>query len=107
MNCPKCKDEYQGDNFCSNCGAALREKCPECGEMEAIGRAVCETELEKMESAEFEYVNKSGGLLFLLGVVLGISAFILPGALGTASAYFATGKVVNYMIGSDSRNWLY
>lgn len=47
MICPKCKSENQKGNFCSHCGNPLREKCPECGKMESIGRPVCETKVAK------------------------------------------------------------
>jgi hypothetical protein len=58
MTCPKCKSENQEGNFCSNCGNKLKEKCPECGEMEPIGRPVCETRLEQAESKRYDYTSR-------------------------------------------------
>lgn len=50
MICPKCNKEIPYDhNLCGYCGNPIREKCPECGEMEEIGRAVCETKVQSIK----------------------------------------------------------
>lgn len=56
MICPKCKSENQFGIFCSECGNQLKEKCPECGKMEPIGRKVCETKLEEAQRERYKFV---------------------------------------------------
>jgi len=61
MKCPKCKAENQWDNFCSNCGNQLKEKCPECGQMEEIGRNACETKVKEAREALLVYKSREVG----------------------------------------------
>jgi len=83
MNCPKCKDEYQEDNFCSNCGNQIKEKCPECGEMEFVGRLVCETLIKKIRKEQNCYMitnifdfHEHIMTLILVGLVIVVLGFI-------------------------------
>lgn len=76
MNCPKCKDKDQKDNFCSNCGAALTEKCPECGEMELIGRMVCEIKYEAAKNKYCEMYATKDKLYITWFVFITIFGFI-------------------------------
>ncbi len=84
MKCPKCKDEDQWENFCSNCGKQLKDKCPECGEMEWIGRKVCETKIKEAEEKLSTYQQQMVGewrlFLFIFLLFAGI-------ALATALVY--------------------
>ena len=43
-----------GGIYCADCGTVLKEKCPKCGQMERIGRKVCETDLKRAEDAKKE-----------------------------------------------------
>ena len=61
MICPKCKSENQFGNFCSECGNQLKEKCPECGKMEPIGRKICKTRLGKAKKIQKKYLQKNVG----------------------------------------------
>jgi len=60
-------------NFCSRCGEAVREKCPECGAMELIGRKFCNVEVKNAEECHQEYREKVGewriGLFFTLSLL--------------------------------------
>lgn len=94
MICPKCKTgNLQWGNFCSNCGAALKEKCPECGKMEWIGRKICLTALEKAEKTKEEFFGKNGlsadkrGWIFFLIPMIG-SVIWLIGLLIFTSSWF-------------------
>ncbi len=53
----KCIHPDESGNFCSQCGVALREKCPECGEMEKIGRHVCENVIRKIQEEHRCFVS--------------------------------------------------
>lgn len=37
--------------YCPGCGEKIREKCPDCGRMEPIDRAVCEKKIENIDVA--------------------------------------------------------
>ena len=56
MTCPRCQTENQIGNFCSECGEKLRERCPECGGMELIGRKICESLISKATEKKYEHV---------------------------------------------------
>ena len=58
MICPKCNSQNQNGNFCGNCSNLLREKCGECGNMEPIGRLVCQSKLWGSRSDLALYVIK-------------------------------------------------
>jgi len=64
MTCPKCKSENEEGNFCSNCANPLKKKCSECGEMEWIGRNVCETLVEEAQTKQAEYIKQGMPDLF-------------------------------------------
>ncbi len=55
MTCPKCGSQGENENYCGNCGNKLKEKCSECGQMEAIGRPVCETKVANSKFKADEY----------------------------------------------------
>lgn len=58
MTCPKCNKEIPYDhNLCGYCGNLIREKCLDCGEMEIIGRVVCEKALTDAEEIKEEFVS--------------------------------------------------
>lgn len=77
MTCPECNKEAQAEwLFCPFCQNPLKEKCPECGEMEQIGRAVCEKEVRKINIEKQQYIEKKVPDFF--------TRILLPGsALGT------------------------
>ena len=73
MTCQKCNNGNQQGNFCCNCGNPLREKCPECGEMEIIGRPICESKLKKAKDKQYSYgysPDLRSAAMFLMGVSL-------------------------------------
>lgn len=82
MNCLKCKTDNQWGNFCSNCGAGLKEKCPECGRMERIGRKICETKIAEAIDLKKEFFNRRRNprqeaiICLLLPVIVGLSTLI-------------------------------
>ena len=59
MKCSKCNQETLGSDFCGHCGAPLKEKCPECGEMEKIGRKFCEKKLAESKALLQDFVDKN------------------------------------------------
>jgi len=93
MNCPRCKDEYQEDNFCSNCGVALWEKCSECGEMELIGRSVCETKYEAAKNEYCEMYDAKDALWIIWFLCVAIFGFI---------GIVVAGKIISNHIENES-----
>ncbi|TSC53751.1 MAG: Uncharacterized protein LiPW39_83 [Parcubacteria group bacterium LiPW_39] len=88
MICPKCKAEDQWGNFCSNCGQKLKEKCPECGWMERIGRKVCTTKVKEVREKLQEYQNLTvGNWRIILSILLTFTSTI---ALGVALIFTIT-----------------
>lgn len=71
-----CKHENEKGNFCSNCGERLKEKCSECGEMETIGRVVCETKIRQINKERATFVqeksNYLGSIAIYLTLIFGI-----------------------------------
>lgn len=62
MNCRKCKKPIDNDSmFCKYCAIPQREKCLECGEMELIGRQVCERKLAEASSAMKTFLKTKVG----------------------------------------------
>ncbi len=60
MTCPKCNKEAQAEwIYCPFCQNPLKEKCPECGEMERIGRLVCESKYKKAKDEYVKFMNNS------------------------------------------------
>jgi hypothetical protein len=59
MICPKCKSADEVRNFCGNCGEELKEKCPECGQMEWIGRKICESRISKIKNEKESFIDKA------------------------------------------------
>jgi hypothetical protein len=62
MTCSKCNKIVNPDWLCCPFHAELamlKEKCPECGEMEWIGRPVCETKLREVYEKQQKYVEKN------------------------------------------------
>ena len=79
MNCPKCNRNVGGEwLFCAWCAEPLKEKCPECGKMEKIGRAVCETRLNEANDGLQNYIKTVVGGWRLDA---GIAGFILSSFL--------------------------
>lgn len=68
MTCQKCNNQNEGGNFCGNCAEPLKEKCPECGEMELIGRVVCEKKLRvaKKEWERYSMDQHDGKYIMLM-----------------------------------------
>ncbi|EKE21802.1 MAG: hypothetical protein ACD_7C00125G0005 [uncultured bacterium] len=90
--CRKCGAELvcshpSYDIFCASCGIALKEKCPECGEMELIGRKICQTKLSEAITARNRSKKETRGKIdtqrFSIGLlaIIGFFIFILIGAL--------------------------
>ncbi|MEA1926055.1 MAG: zinc ribbon domain-containing protein [Patescibacteria group bacterium] len=103
MICPKCKSKNQFGNFCSECGNPLKEKCPECGKMEPIGRKICETKLEEARKAQKEYLkNKVREWRIIGGVIGGIVGGSILGFLTVfgfwilANAKFAEHTLISH-----------
>lgn len=79
-----CKHKNENGNFCSQCGIAIREKCPECGEMEWIGRKICEKNIKEAREAWNAYIDpiqkKSKfrtGIATLSTLVVVITSFVV------------------------------
>jgi len=83
MKCPKCESENEWGNFCSGCGAQLRKKCLECGEMERIGRIVCETKIVQIKKEKEQFIASKSWCkrwerpLVVVGILMAISSGIL------------------------------
>jgi F0F1-type ATP synthase assembly protein I len=60
MKCPKCEKTIadKNDDYCSKCATALKQECPECGNLEPIGFPVCQTKLEKARKELRDFVEK-------------------------------------------------
>lgn len=93
-----CNHQNESGNFCGQCGIALKEKCPECGEMEKIGRKVCLLVLKKIESEKSDFIsNKTNEIktltpwtqlmLGFLVVLIGGPGFMMIIAGGFAIPY--------------------
>ncbi|MBU4257306.1 hypothetical protein L6249_01030 [Candidatus Parcubacteria bacterium] len=84
MICPKCNKETLVEwVYCPFCQNPLKKKCQECGQMELIGRPVCETKFAEIQTYTKKKVKKwrrniSALLLFLMCApsALGISGMI-------------------------------
>jgi hypothetical protein len=59
MTCLNCHKQGKNGKFCSNCGRRMMEKCFECGEMEWVGRKVCQTKLKEAKLAHEEVIKKA------------------------------------------------
>ncbi len=92
MKCIKCGSENQQGSFCSNCGTKLKEKCAECGQMELIGRVVCETKLQKAEKLRWDYIAKKTRQTWKL--FLYSSLILLITILGLLSAVLLTKSIL-------------
>lgn len=92
MTCPKCNNQNEGGNFCSNCAEPLKEKCPECGNMEPIGINVCMMELKKALDHKKQFTQ----------VMDDLSRYAFSFSLTTA-----IGVVVINEIFNNSKNTLY
>ena len=91
MTCPKCNKEAQVDwLFCPFCQNPLKEKCPECGEMEEIGRLVCEKKIKKIADELSVYTKKEEDKYFvlrhMLGWMVGLLLIIIIAAAFLASS---------------------
>ncbi|EKE10951.1 MAG: hypothetical protein ACD_15C00170G0003 [uncultured bacterium] len=62
MNDNNCTHQDEQGNFCGQCGVALKEKCPECGEMEKVCRIVCEKKLAEIYALHSEFIFQKGEL---------------------------------------------
>lgn len=83
MTCPKCKSENQEGIFCSNCANPLKEKCPECGEMEEIGRPACEKKVSEIKWEIYTIKTRTYNRYSDWGIKLAALQIIpLPIALG-------------------------
>lgn len=96
MKCIKCGSKNQQGNFCSNCGTKLREKCPECGQMELIGRLVCETKLQKANKLRWNYVVKKTRQVWR--VLLYASFILLIAILGIISIVLLTESTLEIIL---------
>ncbi len=97
MKCPKCGKNDSRDNFCGGCGAQLREKCQECGNMEPIGQPSCMNELKAIGEKVCEIKNKIYSSKWperiSLGVMLGymtISATVVLMLKEDINAFFSS-----------------
>lgn len=54
----KCNHQNEFGNFCSKCGVPLKEKCAECGEMETMGRRICNTKRLKANTKLTDYEKR-------------------------------------------------
>ncbi len=78
MKCPKCNKENLSDsNFCRFCSNPLKEKCSECGEMEKIGRPVCEKRIKEISDEFKAYRKKMEDKYFILRHAVEIIAALL------------------------------
>ncbi|EKE21803.1 MAG: hypothetical protein ACD_7C00125G0006 [uncultured bacterium] len=59
MNDDKCNHEKESGDLCAVCGATIRERCPECGEMELVTRKVCQTKLSEAISNRIQSAEKA------------------------------------------------
>lgn len=84
MTCPKCNKAAQAEwLFCPFCQNPLKEKCPECGEMEWIGRIVCKSLVDEARTKQVEYLKQGTPDLFektVLPMIVLSAAMILFGA---------------------------
>lgn len=76
-----CNHQNESGNFCSQCGVALKEKCPECGQMEKIGRPVCKTKLTEALKARDKALLKLGewreNLLVMIAILIPVFCLTL------------------------------
>lgn len=75
MTSEKCIHRWECGNFCSRCGTVLREKCPECGEMEGIGRPGCETAYNKIRKGLQDYKKGKPVMWSIVTLTLCFSPF--------------------------------
>ena len=57
-DCKHDKMYIEDGNYCSHCGAQLKEECSECGEMEWIERKVCLSLYKKILNEEKELLRE-------------------------------------------------
>lgn len=88
MNCPKCKSEGQNGNFCSNCGEKLKERCRECGQIERIGRKICDKKIRQIEEEIADYQNKNSRNYSSIGMNIALIVCVLCIMLIFASLAF-------------------
>lgn len=82
MKCSKCNRENLDDsNFCRFCSEPLKKKCPECGEMELIGKNVCLTKVRNIKGQaeifakqKITFDKKMKLLCIAWGITLSLSA---------------------------------
>ncbi|KKP59016.1 MAG: hypothetical protein UR60_C0028G0003 [Candidatus Moranbacteria bacterium GW2011_GWF2_34_56] len=58
MNHNKCNREEENGDLCAMCGATLKEKCLECGEMKLVTRTVCQTKLSEAITTRIQSAAK-------------------------------------------------
>lgn len=66
MTCPKCNKIVNPDWLCCPFHTELvmlKEKCPECGEMEKVNRKICESLITKASDARNKYIQDRGNIL--------------------------------------------
>lgn len=81
-----CDHQNESGNFCSQCGVALRERCPECGEMEEIGRKACCTKVKEAKGKKCAYVQERDPKYLKRGLFLVICYCSISLALEAAAA---------------------
>lgn len=86
MKCRKCEKEIKDDSvYCSYCAEPQREKCQECGELELIGRKVCESKYkeatETLDSFLYEKVGKWREHITICLAVFVVEAVIISALL--------------------------
>lgn len=62
--------------YCPSCGEKIREKCPDCGRMERIGRTICETRIAKISSDQKAIREQVTHRLYSIGTWGSMSFFI-------------------------------
>jgi hypothetical protein len=70
MTCSNCNKQCENGNFCSNCGHGMMKKCPECGEMEWVGRKFCGTKLKKARANQREFVENEVSIPKIINAVI-------------------------------------
>ena len=101
MTCPKCNKKVNRDWLCCPFHTELvmlKEKCPECGEMEWIERKVCETKVKKIESEISSYAGENVPDYLGLGIKIAAS-MIVPLSIGLiADKYFSNPMIVAWIV---------
>ncbi|MFA5994300.1 MAG: hypothetical protein WC823_05050 [Parcubacteria group bacterium] len=90
-----CIHQNELGNFCGQCGVVLKERCLECGEMEKIGRVMCETRLRLAEQERHIFMRRCDCYLpMILIIITTIGTLWVGWSLDTSYIWWSIIKVV-------------